>query len=103
MDFFKVSGSLTFGIFVWLILLIVVITAYSKRVVLGAYLRDVMTELQKATWPWDPKEKTFAAKYKELIDSTLVVIIAMILLGACVSTIDLGLLGITSWIFKGHQ
>ena len=49
-----------------------------------------------------PEEKTFAAKYKELIDSTLVVIIAMILLGAVVSTIDLGLLGITSWIFKAH-
>ncbi len=102
MDFFKVSGSLAFGVFIWLILLVAVITAFSKRALLGSYLRDVMTELQKATWPWDPKEKTFAAKYKELIDSTLVVIIAMILLGAVVSTIDLGLLGITSWIFKAH-
>ena len=102
MDFFKVSGSLAFGAFIWVILLVAVIAAFSKRATLGSYLRDVMTELQKATWPWDPKEKTFAAKYKELIDSTLVVIIAMILLGACVSTIDLGLLGITSWIFKAH-
>ena len=102
MDFFKVSGSLAFGVFIWVILLVAVIAAFSKRATLVSYLRDVMTELQKATWPWDPKEKTFAAKYKELIDSTLVVIIAMILLGACVSTIDLGLLGITSWIFKAH-
>ena len=102
MDFFKVSGSLAFGAFIWVILLVAVIAAFSKRATLVSYLRDVMTELQKATWPWDPKEKTFAAKYKELIDSTLVVIIAMILLGACVSTIDLGLLGITSWIFKAH-
>ena len=102
MDFFKVSGSLAFGVFIWVILLVAVIAAFSKRATLVSYLRDVMTELQKATWPWDPKEKTFAAKYKELIDSTLVVIIAMILLGACVSTIDLGLLGITSWIFQAR-
>ena len=103
MDFLIVAGSLVFGIIVWLALAIALIAAFVHRARIGTYMRDVMTELQKATWPWDPKEKTFAAKYKELIDSTLVVIIAMILLGACVSTIDLGLLGITSWIFKGHQ
>jgi preprotein translocase subunit SecE len=102
MDFLKVGGSLFLGIIIWGIALIGLIAALVKREKLAIYFREVVTELQKATWPWDPKEKNFASKYKELIDSTLVVIIAMILLGAYVSTIDFGLLGISSWIFKTH-
>src|SRR6266404_1608912 len=44
------------------------------------FFNEVKVELQKASWPWDPKERGIR-KYKELIDSTLVVIIAMLLLG----------------------
>ena len=102
MDFLKISGMLWLGIVVWGAILIGLIAALIKRATVSVFVRDVNTELQKATWPWDPKEKTFATKYKELIDSTLVVVIAMILLGAIVSTVDLGLLGITSWIFHAH-
>jgi preprotein translocase subunit SecE len=100
MDFLKIGGSLALGIIVWGAMLIGAIAALVKRAAVSVFIRDVMTELQKATWPWDPKEKTFAAKYKELIDSTVLVIIAMILLGAFVSIIDLGLMGISSLIFK---
>ena len=42
------------------------------------FFNEVKVELQKASWPWDPKEKGFK-KYKELSDSTVVVIIAMVL------------------------
>lgn len=63
------------------------------------FTREVKTELQKATWPWDPKEKSFGAKYKELIDSTVVVIIGMLLLAAFVSLIDFALLGISRLVF----
>lgn len=63
------------------------------------FTREVKTELQKATWPWDPKEKSFGAKYKELIDSTIVVIIGMLLLAAFVSLIDFALLGINRLVF----
>lgn len=51
------------------------------------YLGEVFIELRKATWPWDPKEKGFA-KYRELNESTVVVFIAMILLGAFVAFFD---------------
>lgn len=54
------------------------------------YLSEVFLELKKASWPWDPKEKGFA-KYKELNDSTIVVFIAMLLLGAFVSFFDFAL------------
>ena len=63
------------------------------------FIREVKTELQKATWPWDPKEKTFGAKYKELIDSTVVVMIGMLLLAAYVSLIDIALLTINRLLF----
>jgi preprotein translocase subunit SecE len=63
------------------------------------FFREVKTELQKATWPWDPKEKSFGAKYKELIDSTVVVIIAMLLLSAFVAIFDFALMGISRIIF----
>ena len=52
------------------------------------YLKEVRAELQKATWPWDSKESGFK-RYKELTDSTVVVFIAMLLLGAFVAFIDI--------------
>ena len=51
------------------------------------YFGEVRAELKKATWPWDPKEKGFK-KYKQLIDSTIVVLIAMILLAGFVQLWD---------------
>ncbi len=67
---------------------------------IATFAREVKTELQKATWPWDPKEKAFGAKYKELIDSTVIVIIAMILLSAFVAIADFALLGINKLLFS---
>ena len=63
------------------------------------FIREVKTELQKATWPWDPKEKAFGARYKELIDSTIVVIIAMLLLAAFVTIFDFALMWISRLLF----
>ena len=51
------------------------------------FFTEVRLELQKASWPWDPKEKGMK-RYKELTDSTLVVIIAMLLLGGYVALFD---------------
>jgi len=54
------------------------------------FIGEVKTELRKASWPWesDPKIRGFK-KYKELIDSTVVVLIAIILLAAYVALWDL--------------
>lgn len=53
------------------------------------FIGEVKNELRKASWPWesDPKVKGFK-KYKELIDSTVVVIIAMLLLAGFVAASD---------------
>ncbi len=55
---------------------------------LRTYWDEVMVELRKATWPWDPKERG-VKKYKEIIDSTTVVVVAMLLLGGYVALWDL--------------
>tara|TARA_R110002096_G_scaffold17146_5_gene59144 strand:+ start:2876 stop:3091 length:216 start_codon:yes stop_codon:yes gene_type:complete len=66
----------------------------------GKYIGEVRAELKKATWPWDPKEKGFK-KYKQLIDSTVVVLIAMVLLGAYVATIDFAMRQVMSFLTTG--
>ena len=59
------------------------------------FTAEVREELQKAQWPWDPKEKGFK-RYKELWDSTVVVIIATLLLSGYVAFFDFVLLHATA-------
>jgi len=53
------------------------------------FIGEVKTELRKATWPWDtnPNAKGIK-KYRELISSTLVVLVAIVLLAALVAASD---------------
>jgi preprotein translocase subunit SecE len=57
------------------------------------FISEVRTELMKASWPWDPKERGFK-RYKELTDSTMVVVVAMLLLAGYISFCDLCLTSI---------
>jgi len=65
------------------------------------FFAGVKVELQKASWPWDPKEKGFK-KYKELFDSTGVVIISMILLGGYVALFDFILVNVVHFFTRIH-
>jgi preprotein translocase subunit SecE len=65
------------------------------------FFTEVKVELQKASWPWDPKERGFR-RYKELVDSTLVVIIAMLLLGGYVALFDFVLVNVVHYFTKLH-
>lgn len=51
------------------------------------FLHEVQVELVKASWPWDLKERGFK-RYKELVDSTVVVVIAMLLLSGYIAFWD---------------
>jgi len=61
------------------------------------FLSEVKVELLKASWPWDAKEKGFK-KYKELNDSTLIVVIAMLLLSGYISFWDFILVQIVQFL-----
>ncbi|MGI9086430.1 MAG: preprotein translocase subunit SecE [Chthoniobacterales bacterium] len=65
------------------------------------FLNEVKVELQKASWPWEPKEKGIK-RYKELTDSTLVVIIAMLLLGGYVALFDFILVNVLHFFTRLH-
>ena len=65
------------------------------------FFNEVKVELQKASWPWDPKEKGFR-KYKELFDSTGVVIVSMLLLGGFVAFFDFVLVNFVHFFTRLH-
>lgn len=66
---------------------------------LRKFISEVRTELGKAQWPWDPNEKGFK-RYKELVDSTTVVLIAMLILGGYISFFDFILVNVVSFLTK---
>ncbi len=66
---------------------------------IGTFISEVKVELTKASWPWEPKEKG-AKKYKELIDSTIIVLIAMMLLSGYVAGWDFIMNMIVGFLFK---
>jgi preprotein translocase subunit SecE len=66
-----------------------------------SFFTEVKIELQKASWPWDPKEKGFR-RYKELVDSTIVVVIAMLLLGGYVALFDFVLVNVVHFFTRLH-
>ena len=51
------------------------------------FVSEVKVELDKCSWPWDANLGGFK-KYKELIESTVVVIISVVLLAGYVTTWD---------------
>jgi preprotein translocase subunit SecE len=65
------------------------------------FINEVIIELKKASWPWESKEKGIR-RYKELTDSTLVVIIAMLLLGGYVSLFDFILVTFIHYFTRMH-
>jgi preprotein translocase subunit SecE len=65
------------------------------------FFSEVKVELQKASCPWDLKERGFR-RYKELTDSTLVVIIAMLLLGGYVALFDFILVKVVHYFTRLH-
>jgi preprotein translocase subunit SecE len=64
------------------------------------FVLDIKSELQKASWPWDPKEKGMK-KYKELTDSTIIVVIAMLLLSGFIAGWDFLMNILVGILFNG--
>jgi preprotein translocase subunit SecE len=63
------------------------------------FVTEVRAELSKAQWPWDPNEKGFK-RYKELSDSTMVVLIAMLILGGYIAFFDFVLINVVDFLTK---
>jgi preprotein translocase subunit SecE len=65
------------------------------------FFSEVRAELQKASWPWEAKDKGIR-RFKELTDSTIVVIIAMLLLGGYVALFDFVIINFIHYFTRMH-
>jgi preprotein translocase subunit SecE len=79
MNFWYILYIVTGALFVYYLL--------RYRVTIFKFVGEVKVELDKCSWPWDPNQTGFK-KYKELIESTVVVIISVVLLGGFVTSCD---------------
>lgn len=61
------------------------------------FFSEVRVELGKAQWPWDLNERGFK-RYKELWDSTVVVVIAMLLLGGYIAFFDVVTINVVGFL-----
>jgi preprotein translocase subunit SecE len=68
------------------VVLVVLLLRYRVRVL--KFVSEVQVELAKCSWPWDPNVSG-VKRYKELFESTAVVIISVVLLAGFVTTSDL--------------
>ena len=68
----------------------------------GKYITEVKGELHKATWPWEPKGRGVKGfkRFKKLTDSTVVILIATILLGGFVALFDLLMKGGVQYLIQ---
>ena len=60
---------------------------FRYRTPIVKFVGEVKVELDKCSWPWDPNQTGFK-RYKELIESTVVVIISVVLLAGYVTAWD---------------
>ncbi|RYD61373.1 MAG: preprotein translocase subunit SecE [Verrucomicrobiaceae bacterium] len=89
LEYIKIADNWVATGIVYAILIAAIILVVKHFAKIGTFVSEVKGELKKASWPWesDPKIKGFR-KYKELVDSTVVVLIAMILLAGFVQLFD---------------
>jgi preprotein translocase subunit SecE len=92
---------MSFGqIFLLALALVLVTLVLRFRGRIFSFIGEVKVELGKCTWPWDPNQ-TGLKKYRELIESTAVVIVSTILLAGFVTTSDLVLAHVVGFLTGG--
>jgi len=101
LEHLKIGGSWWTTAIVWPLVLVAIVSLFRHRAQIRLFTVEVRAELAKASWPWDPKEKGFK-RYKELVDSTMVVIIAMLLLSGYVAFLDFVLLNVVGFLTGGR-
>jgi preprotein translocase subunit SecE len=89
LEFFKIGNNWIVSGVVYALVAVCAVLVIRHYARISKFTGEVKSELHKASWPWesDPKIKGFR-KYKELIDSTIVVLVAVVLLAGFVQFWD---------------
>src|ERR1700754_1528355 len=83
-----VALSMSYTLVGWSIFGLAVLSLlFYYRVTIFKFVGETKVELDKCSWPWDPNQTGFK-KYRELRDSTVVVILSVVLLAGFVTTSD---------------
>ncbi len=89
LEYIKISDNWIATGIVYAIVLVLLILLIRNLAKVSNFIGEVKGELRKASWPWDSDPKARGLKkYKELVDSTIVVLIAVILLAGFVQFWD---------------
>jgi preprotein translocase subunit SecE len=89
LEYIKISDNWIATGIVYSIVLVLLILLIRNLAKVSNFIGEVKGELRKASWPWDSDPKARGLKkYKELVDSTIVVLIAVILLAGFVQFWD---------------
>jgi preprotein translocase subunit SecE len=94
-----INDSVFQSVIVYGLLLAGLVVLLLKRAAISHFLREVRTELGKCTWPWDP-EHTGLRKYKQLIDSSVVVIVTTLLVAGYVTCFDFLIGNLIAWMIN---
>ncbi|MGF1678725.1 MAG: preprotein translocase subunit SecE [Candidatus Methylacidiphilales bacterium] len=87
MEKYLINNSWFLTVFIYGVSLLILVLLVAFRVKISLFLREVRAELGKCSWPWDP-EQTGLRKYKQLIDSTVIVIVSTILMAGYITGFD---------------
>jgi preprotein translocase subunit SecE len=99
LDWLNISGTWWVSITLWVLILAAAAILIRFWFPIRSFTSEVKVELQKASWPWDPKEKGMK-RYKELVDSTVIVLIATLLMGGYVAGWDFLLNVVLGFLLK---
>lgn len=80
---------------------LVIITVVRNASRIRRFFIEVGGELAKCSWPWDPQQ-TGLKRYKELIDSTVVVVVSTLLLAGFVTSADFLLVKVIGFLTRFH-
>lgn len=97
MEVYKIAGSWWVTGLVYGLGLIVLTVLLIYRTQIMRFIGEVRVELVKCTWPWDPEQTGFR-KYKVLIDTTVIICVATILMAGYITGFDFAINKLVGWL-----
>ncbi|NJK92679.1 MAG: preprotein translocase subunit SecE [Blastochloris sp.] len=97
MEALMIGGSWWVTALVYGLSLVTAAVLVAYRVQIVRFIREVRVELGKCTWPWDPEQTGFR-KYKVLIDTTLIICVATLLMAGYITGFDFAINKLVGWL-----
>jgi preprotein translocase subunit SecE len=97
MEVLKIGDSWLVTALVYGLSLILLGLALAYRTRMARFVSEVRVELAKCTWPWDPEQTGFR-KYKVLIDTTIIICVATLLMAGYITGFDFAINKLVGWL-----